>query len=45
MHSRPNPRFEDIELFVDAYVPPDSIEVDGMYQFMDYTTNGTNRQT
>ena len=32
---RPNPRFEDIELFVDAYVPPDSIEDDGRYQSMD----------
>ena len=31
----PNPRFEEIELFVDAYVPPDNNEDDGMYQFMD----------
>ena len=28
---RPNPRFEDIELIVDMYVPPDNIEDDGMY--------------
>ena len=32
---RPNPRFEDIELFVDAYVPPDSNENDRTFQFMD----------
>ena len=32
---RPNPRFEDIELFVDAYVPPNSSEDGGIHQFMD----------
>ena len=32
---RPNPRFEDNELFVDTFVPPDSIEDNRMYQFMD----------
>ena len=32
---RHNPRFEDIKIYMDVYVPPDSSENDRIYQFMD----------